>query len=195
MNRFNRWRKAGHWARLLDAVSKAYDGDIQMIDSSSIRVHQHGGNAKKDGRSSCMGRSHGALTTRIHAMVDANGLPVTLRLGAGQAYDGHSAFDRLDSLKPGSILLADRAYDADKLRAAIAAKGAAANIPAMPRRRHKPAFTPFLYKYRNLVERFFSKLKHFRAVTTRYDKRDDNYLASVQLASMRIWLHFNESVT
>ena len=114
MNRFNRWRKAGHWARLLDAVSKAYDGDIQMIDSASIRVHQHGGNAKKDGRSSCMGRSHGALTTRIHAMVDANGLPVTLRLGAGQAYDGHSAFDRLDSLKPGSILLADRAYDADK---------------------------------------------------------------------------------
>ena len=60
----------------------------------------------------------------------------------------------------------------------------------MPRRRHKPAFTPFLYKYRNLVERFFSKLKHFRAVTTRYDKRDDNYLASVQLASMRIWLRF-----
>ena len=70
-----------------------------------------------------------------------------------------------------------------------------ANIPAMPRCGHKPAFTPFLYKYRNLVERFFSKLKHFRAVATRYDKGDDNYLASVQLASMRIWLHFNESVT
>ena len=132
MNRFNRWRKAGHWARLLDAVSKAYDGDIQMIDSSSIRVHQHGGNAKKDGRSSCMGRSHGALTTRIHAMVDANGFPVTLRLGAGQAYDGHSAFDRLDSLKPGSILLADRAYDADKLRAAIAAKGPRPISPPCP---------------------------------------------------------------
>jgi len=55
----------------------------------------------------------------------------------------------LDSLKPGSILLADRAYDADKLRAAIAAKGAWTNIPAMPQRRHKPAFSPFLYKYRN----------------------------------------------
>ena len=74
-------------------------------------------------------------------------------------------------------------------------EGAAANIPAMPRCGHKPAFTPFLYKYRNLVERFFSKLKHFRAVATRYDKRDDNYLASVQLASMRIWLQCNESVT
>ena len=47
VNRFNRWRKAGVWDRLLDAVSKAYDGDIQMIDSSSIRVHQHAANAKK----------------------------------------------------------------------------------------------------------------------------------------------------
>ena len=46
-NRFRRWRKAGVWDRLLAAVSKAYDGDIQMIDSSSIRVHQHAANAKK----------------------------------------------------------------------------------------------------------------------------------------------------
>ena len=52
-----------------------------------------------------------------------------------------------------------------------------------------------LYRERNLLERFFNKLKHFRAVATRYDKRDDNYLASVKLASIRIWLRFNESVT
>jgi transposase len=47
VNRFNRWRKAGHWARILQAVSAAYAGDIQMIDSSSIRVHQHAANAQK----------------------------------------------------------------------------------------------------------------------------------------------------
>ena len=47
VNRFNRWRKAGIWTMLLDAVSEAYDGDIQMIDSSSIRVHQHGANGQK----------------------------------------------------------------------------------------------------------------------------------------------------
>ncbi len=46
-NRFNRWRKAGVWDRLLEAVSVAYDGDIQIIDSSSIRVHQHAANGKK----------------------------------------------------------------------------------------------------------------------------------------------------
>ena len=70
-----------------------------------------------------MGRSRGGLTTKIHAMVDANGMPIGLRLSEGQAYDGHSAHLMLDTLVPGSILLADRAYDADKLRAAIADKG------------------------------------------------------------------------
>ena len=49
VNRFNRWRRAGHWARILGAISEAYDGDIQMIDSSSIRVHQHGANGPKKG--------------------------------------------------------------------------------------------------------------------------------------------------
>lgn len=142
-----------------------------------------------------MGRSRGGLTTKIHAMVDANGLPISLVLSEGQAYDGHSAHLMLDSLTPGSVLLADRAYDADKLRAAIADKGALANIPPMPQRVQRPAFSSFLYRYRNLIEHFFNKLKHFRAVATRYDKRDDNFLASVQLASIRIWLRHNESVT
>jgi len=54
VNRFNRWREAGHWARILQAVSEAYEGNAQMIDSSSIRVHQHGANGpKKAGRSGC----------------------------------------------------------------------------------------------------------------------------------------------
>jgi len=50
-------------------------------------------------------------------------------------------------------------------------------------------------QHRYAAERFFNKLKHFRAVATRYDKRDDNYLASVKLASLRIWMRYNESVT
>jgi transposase len=141
-----------------------------------------------------MGRSRGGLTTKVHAMVDANGLPISLRLSEGQAYDGHSAHLMLDTLAPGSILLADRAYDADKLRAEVAARGAVANIPPMPQRVNRSAFSPALYRCRNLIERFFNKLKQFRAVATRYDKRDDNFLASVQLASIRIWLRHNESV-
>jgi transposase len=141
-----------------------------------------------------MGRSRGGLTTKIHALVDANGLPIALKLTAGQAHDGRSALDMYATLGEGDVLLADRAYDADALRIEMAARGAWANIPPMPNRKRKPAFSAFLYRFRNLVERFFNKLKQFRAIATRYDKRDDNFLASVQLASIRIWLRHNESV-
>jgi transposase len=100
VNRFNRWRRAGVWDRLLEAVSEAYDGDIQMIDSSSIRVHQHAANGKKkEVRSRCMGRSRGGLTTKIHALVDALGLPINLKLTEGQAHDGRSAQDMFATLK------------------------------------------------------------------------------------------------
>ena len=142
-----------------------------------------------------MGRSRGGLTTKIHALVDAEGRPIHLKLTEGQAHDGRSAADMLETVKAGSILLADRGYDSDSLRAAMAERGAWANIRAMPNRVRTFPFSQWVYRQRNAVERFFSKLKHFRAIATRYDKRDDNFLASIQLASIRIWLRSYESVT
>ena len=137
-----------------------------------------------------MGRSRGGLTTKIHALVDANGMPILLKLTEGQAHDGRSAVDMLGGLGPGQILLGDRAYDSDALRNCLAERGAWANVKPMPRRVNVPAFSAFLYRYRNLVERFFSKLKHFRAIATRFEKHDANYLALVKLASARIWMRF-----
>ena len=66
------------------------------------------------------------------------------------------------------------------------------NIPPKSNRRWKPCFSRRLYRERNLIERFFSKLKHFRRVATRYDKLAANFLAMVQLASMRLWMRANE---
>jgi len=108
-----------------------------------------------------MGRSRGGLTTKIHAVVDTLGLPVKLSLSEGQAYDGHAANALLNNLQPNAMVLADRAYDADAIRDLIREQGAWPNIPAMPQRRNKPVFSKYLYKQRNLVERFFNKLKHF----------------------------------
>ena len=142
-----------------------------------------------------MGRSRGGLTTKIHALVDANGRPIALKLTEGQAHDGRAAADMLHALGQGDILLADAAYDSDALRQSLAARGAWANVKPMANRRRKPAFSAFLYRYRNLVERFFNKLKHYRAVATRYDKTPENFLASVKLASARIWMRVNESMT
>ena len=141
-----------------------------------------------------MGRSRGGLTTKIHALVDIEGRPILLKLTEGQAHDGRSAADMFDGIGEGQILLGDRAYDSDRLRADLKSKGAWACVRPMPNRVNIPSFSPWLYRQRNAVERFFNKLKNFRAVATRYDKRDDNFLASIQLASIRIWLRTYESV-
>jgi len=101
----------------------------------------------------------------------------------------------LDALVEGQILLADRAYDSDALRQSLAERGAWANVKPMPNRKNVPSFSAYLYRYRNLVERFFNKIKHYRAVATRYDKLPENFLAGVKLVSLRIWMRFNESMT
>jgi transposase len=111
-NRFVRWRRAGIWGEIMNELARAHDAAVQMIDTSIVRVHQHGACINRNRRQS-MGRSRGGLTSKIHAVVDANGLPVRLALTAGQAHDNRLAGSLLSSLKSGSMLLADRAYDAD----------------------------------------------------------------------------------
>jgi transposase len=163
-----------------------------MIDTSIVRVHQHGACISENKRQS-MGRSRGGLTSKIHAVVDGNGLPVRLALTAGEAHDNRLATKLLSRLKSGAMLLADRGYDADWIRALVAQRGAWANIP--PRRNRKDAlcFSPYLYRARNIVERFFNRIKQCRRVAARYDKLAANYLAFIQLASIRLWLRVNES--
>ena len=89
-------------------------------------------------------------------------------------------------------MLAERGYDADWIRAFAARKGALANISPRCNRNEPICFIPYLYRARNLVERFFNKIKHCRRIATRYDKLAANYLAFVQLASIRLWLHVND---
>ncbi len=137
-----------------------------------------------------MGRSRGGLTTKIHALVDANGMPVRLKLSAGQAHDARSGLSLLEGLKAGQVLLADRAYDNAYIRAATESRGAWPNIKPLSTRAKPLPFSAFLYKERNRVERFFNKLKHFRAIATRFEKSAANYLNLVKLASIKIWLRF-----
>jgi transposase len=140
-----------------------------------------------------MGRSRGGLTTKIHALVDAEGLPVRLQLTEGQVNDCTQAKILLDTLEEGTILLADKGYDTEDIRATAEKAGAFANIPAKRNRTKSFAFSPFLYRYRNLVERFFGKLKQARGIATRYDKRADNFLAAIKIFSARLWIKAYES--
>lgn len=92
-------------------------------------------------------------------------------------------------------MLADKAYDAGCTRALIEDQGATPNIPQKSNQRWKSCFSKSLYRERSLIERFFSKPKHFGRIATRYDKLAENFLAMVQLASIRLWLCNYESTS
>ena len=130
-----------------------------------------------------MGRSRGGLTGKIHAVVDTNGLPVRLGLTAGEAHDNRLALKLLSRLRSGSMLLADRGNDADWIRAFATQMGAWANVPPRSNRREPISFSPHLYRARNLVERFFNKIKQCRRVATRYDKLAANNLTFISITA------------
>ena len=119
-----------------------------------------------------MGRSRGGLTTKIHTVVDATGLPLRFALSLGQAHDSTLAgpFARLeDQLPADGFVLADKASDAEWIRAMIEAQDAVPIIPDRRGAKTPHAFSRDLYRLRNRVERFFNKLKQFRRIAPRYE--------------------------
>ncbi len=101
----------------------------------------------------------------------------------------------LNALPENATVLANKADDANAIREMINSQGAWANIPPKSNCKDPICFSPYLYKARNLVERFFNKIKHFRRIATRHDKLAANYMAMIKLASIRIWLRTYESTT
>lgn len=127
-------------------------------------------------------------------MVDQDGLPVRLVISPGQASDKAVAPLLIEGLPP-ATLVADRGYDSKALVDFVNARGGAAHIPTQSRVRIQRSVDPDLYRQRNLVERFFCKLKQFRRIATRFEKHATNFLAAVALASARIWLRAVESTS
>ena len=127
--------------------------------------------------------------------MDGDGLPIRLALTPGQASDKEAAVPMIASLNRTRDLVADRGYDAQYLLDLARTRGATAHIPTQRDRKVQRSVDKAVYRCRNLVERFFSKLKHFRRVATRFDKLARNYLAAVALASVRLWTRSYESTT
>lgn len=134
-----------------------------------------------------MGRSRGGLTSKIHALVDAEGRPIELRLTGGQVHDACEAEALIEAMPEGATLLGDKGYDSNAIREKAAAKNVWANIPNRSNRKQCFGFSPWLYRQRNLVEQFFNRIKHFRGIATRYDKDPANYMAAVKLICTRLW--------
>jgi transposase len=94
----------------------------------------------------------------------------------------------LPLVAPGATLIADRAYDTDAIRTAVAERGAWANIAPRSIRKDGLAFSAWVCKQRNPVERFFTRINHFRGLATHDDRSPENFVAALKLAAIRIWL-------
>ena len=114
-------------------------------------------------------------------------------ISPGEAHDVTYAETLLEGLEQRAVVVADKAYDADRVRAHIRARGAIPNIPSRSHRTRKSRWKKALYRERNHIERFFNKLKQYRRIATRYDKLGASFLAFVKLAAVRIWLRSIES--
>lgn len=135
------------------------------------------------------------MSTKINAMVDHRGLPLAITLSPGQASDKAAVADLLAAHPAIGDVVADRGYDARAILELIAARGGRGHIPTQRDRKQQRSVDPAIYRQRNLVERFFNKLKHFRKIATRYEKSARNYLAAVLMASVRLWARHYESAS
>ena len=120
-------------------------------------------------------------------LADHLGRPLRFILTAGQVHDSKGAPALLDGID-GAGVIADKAYDSNGLREMIAEAGMEAVIPSKGSRKLPIPHDVTLYKTRNHIERCFNKLKHFRRIATRYDRRAVHFLAFIHLASAMIWM-------
>ncbi|MBY5345719.1 IS5 family transposase [Rhizobium leguminosarum bv. viciae] len=188
--RYYRWIEMGVLDEMLAMLAREADLEWLMIDSTIVRAHQHAAGARKvkggpDAQG--LGRSRGGLSTKIHAATEALGLPVRLIASPGQRNDIAFAHDLVDGIQAAATI-ADKGYDADHLCDKITETGADVVIPPKRNRKLQRPYDADLYKERNRIERFFSKLKQFRRVATRYDKLLANFMGFVKLAAIAIWL-------
>ena len=161
------------------------------------RLHHRPGSSaclgrKKGARNQDIGHSRGGQTTKIHLRINSIGLPIAVTLSSGETsdYKGYEPLMQEPGPEP-KVLIADKGYDSDAIRADLAERRIEAVIPFRRNRKVQPPIDGYIYALRNLIERCFSKLKHSRRLATRYDKTTESYLGFVLIASARLWCrHF-----
>jgi transposase len=204
-SRFYRWRRAGIWARVLAALQRhadqhgQLDWSMHFVDSTIVRAHQHAAGARGGQAGEALGRSRGGFSTKIHVRADRQGKALVLLVTAGQRHD-QTMFEPL--LTQGQVrrqgrgrprqrprrVVGDKGYSSRHIRHWLQRHGIRHTIPHKRNECHRGPFDRALYRERNQVERLINRLKHFRRVATRYEKRAANYLAMVTLAAIALWL-------
>jgi transposase len=132
-----------------------------------------------------LGRSRGGFGTKIHTAVNGLGLPVRFVLTPGQEADVTQATTLLHEL-PFEVVIGDKGFDSQPLVEFIESRGGQAVIPSRKNCTQQRDYDQERYKDRNLVERFWNKIKHYRRVATRYEKTARNFLAFIHVASIMV---------
>lgn len=114
-------------------------------------------------------------------------------LSQGQASDKAAVAALVEGMRPQDVV-ADRGYDARAVLDLVAARGGRAHVPTCRDRKVRRSVHPALYRQRNVVERFFNKLKQFRRIATRYEKHAVTFLAAVLIAATRLWTRFESTI-
>lgn len=141
---------------------------------------------KRGAKDLALGRSRGGLSTKIHMAVDAKGMPVRFILTGGQASDAPQGVPLLTGIKATHVI-ADKGYDSDRILSFIQWQRATAVIPPKSNRKIQREYDKEVYKQRNLIERAFNKLKNWRRISTRFDRRSLYFMAALHLASAITW--------
>ena len=186
--RFGRWCDAGVFEKLHEHFHEAGELSALLIDSTIVRAHTSAAGApKKNGGQAdeALGRSRGGFTTKLHAAVSEAFLPLRFTLTAGQRHDITQG-PTLIADDTCEYVIADAAYDSDPFRAEITLEGAEAVIRPRKSRVEARPYNKAVYKLRNVIERFFHRLKQYRRVATRYDKYAVRYLGFVYFAAILI---------
>jgi transposase len=185
---FNRWSSKDKLMKIFKALVNEPDLEWEFIDGSIVKAHQHStgaASAEDEG----IGKSVAGNTTKIHMATDAYGLPIDFEITGGEVHDCKVAPEFFAKLPDAGHMIADKGYDSEELRDIVRAKE---SVPVIPRKSNSKTGNDDmdwgLYKYRHLVENVFARLKHFRAIATRYDKLKRNYSSMVALGCGFMWL-------
>jgi len=186
--RFNEWSKKNIWHDFFQFCIQDPDLEWVMIDSTIVRAHQCASGYKKgQAEEQGLGRSKGGLSSKIHIITDALGNPLKFIVTPGQRSDITQAQALADGIQSASVL-ADKGYDCDAFRALLSQQECIPVIPFRINRKGEHIYDKELYKERNIVESFISKIKQFRRIFSRYDKSLRNYMSLLLFAGALVWL-------
>lgn len=166
---------------------KDADNEYNSIDATIVRAHQYAAGALGGQKHEALGRSRGGLSTKIHCKIDALGYPLRIILSGGEEAEIKYATALVNN-EPCDFLLGDRGYDADPFRSSLKDNRITPVIPGRSHRLKEVIYDKYIYQERNMIERFFNRMKNFRRLATRYDKRARMYQAFITLFCVFKWL-------